>query len=404
MMQETKYILRENILEKIEPFVGDSLIKVIVGQRRVGKSYVLYQVIDFIKKLKTKVNIIYINKEDFQFDSVRNYSDLINYVESQYKNRHSNHLFIDEIQEIKQFEKALRHFQNTNKYDIYCTGSNAKLLSGELATYLSGRYIQIRVYSLSYKEFLNFHKLTDSEDSLYKYIQFGGMPHLINLKNRPEVYREYLNNIINTIVLHDIVARYNIRNINFLQNLLKFIADSVGSIVSAKRISDYLKSQKLSVQPRTVIDYLNFVENVFFIERVNRTEIQGRKIFEIGDKFYFEDIGLRHSLIPYKQNDINKVLENLVFHQLKILGYTVFVGKKGDKEIDFVADKDGKTTYIQVAYLIIDETTHKREFGNLLSIKDNFRKIVVSMDKFIADSSYQGIEHWEIRDFLLNFE
>jgi len=404
MIQEIKYITRENILEKVEPFIGDSLIKVIVGQRRVGKSYILYQLIDIIKKLKKKVNIIYINKEDFQFDSVRNYSDLINYVESKYKNQHSNHLFIDEIQDIEQFEKALRHFQNTSKYDIYCTGSNAKLLSGELATYLSGRYIQIRVYSLSYKEFLSFHKLTDSEDNLYKYIQFGGMPHLINLKNRPEVYREYLNNIINTIVLHDIVARYNIRNINFLQNLLKFIADSVGSIVSAKRISDYLKSQKLSVQPRTVIDYLNFVENVFFIERVNRTEIQGRKIFEIGDKFYFEDIGLRHSLIPYKQNDINKVLENLVFHQLKILGYTVFVGKKGDKEIDFVADKDGKTTYIQVTYLIIDEATRKREFGNLLSIKDNYRKIVVSMDKIIADSSYQGIEHWEIRDFLLNFE
>jgi len=399
-----KYIVRQNIINKISPFIGDSLIKVITGQRRVGKSYVLFQIIDQILELKPDSNIIYINKEDYKFDNINTYIDLIKYTDEHFIEKANNCLFIDEIQDIENFEKALRHFQNSEKYDIYCTGSNAHLLSGELASYLSGRYVQIRIFSLSYKEFLIFHKLKDSDEALLKYIQFGGMPHLINLKNKADVYKEYLKNIINTIVLHDIIARYNIRNIRFLQDLLKFVADNVGSLITAKRISDYLKSQKISIQPRTVIDYLNYVESVFFIERVSRTEIQGRKIFEIGDKFYFEDLGLRHSIIPYRQSDINKILENLIYHQLRIWDYEVFVGKQADKEIDFVADKNGQTMYFQVAYLIIDKNTHQREFGNLLSIKDNFRKIVVSMDKQIGYSIYKGIEHWNIRDFLLNFK
>ena len=399
------YINRQLVFNKVEPFIGDTLIKVIIGQRRVGKSYVLYQIIDNILKAKPSSNIIYINKEDYKFDTIKNYIDLINYVEQKYnKNSTNNCLFIDEIQDIKDFEKALRHFQNIGNYDIYCTGSNAHLLSGELATYLSGRYIQIRVFSLSYIEFLVFHKLQNTEESLNKYIKFGGMPHLINLKNNPNVYNEYLKNIINTIVLNDIVARYNIRNISFLKNLLKFIADNLGSIVSAKRISDYLKSQKINVQPRTVIDYLYYIESVFFVERVSRTEIKGRKIFEVGEKFYFDDLGLRHSIIPYQQNDINKVLENLVYHQLRVLDYNVYVGKKGEKEIDFVADKDGNTVYIQVAYLIIDEATHNREFGNLLLINDNYKKIVVSMDANVDGTLFKGIEHWNIRSFLSEFK
>lgn len=399
------YIPREKILKRIEPFIGDNLIKVLTGQRRVGKSYLLYQIMDKISEKDSGNNIIYINKEDFEFDHIRTYVNLIEYVEQESAKRKGKiSIFIDEIQDIEQFERGLRHFQSKGKYDIYCTGSNAKLLSGELASFLSGRYVQFRVYSLSYNEFLRFHNLDESENSFYKYLRSGGMPHLINLKDDPEVYREYLSNILNTIVLKDIIARYNIRNIAFLQNLLKFVADNLSGIISAKRISDYLKSQHLSIQPRTVIDYLNYLENVFLIDRVNRTEIQGRKIFEIGDKFYFDDLGMRHAIIPYKQNDINKILENLVYHHLKTSGYAVFVGKKGNKEIDFVADKNNKTVYIQVTYLIAAKETQEREFGNLLAIKDNHRKIVVSGDSFVDGTLYKGIEHWSIRKFLLNFE
>ena len=396
------YVLRENILKKIEPYIGDKLIKVLIGQRRVGKSYLLYQIMDKIKSSNNNATIVYINKEDLKFDNIKTYTDLVKYIEKTVDINDRINLFIDEIQEIENFEKALRHFQTLGNFDIYCTGSNANLLSGELATYLSGRYIQIRIFSLSYVEFLDFHKLNDSSESLLKYIQIGGMPHLINLNNSSTVYLEYLQNILNTIVLKDIVARYGIRNVYFLQDLLRFLADNTGSIVSAKRISDYLKSQKISIQSRTVQEYIYYIESVFVVDRVKRTEIKGRRIFEIGDKFYFEDLGIRHAIIPYNHDDINKILENLVYHHLRIWGYNVFVGKQGVKEIDFVADKNGKTIYIQVAYLLIDNVTHKREFGNLLAINDNYEKIVVSMDEF-AEGTFKGVKHMHIRNFLVNF-
>ncbi|MFC2130421.1 ATP-binding protein [Bacteroidota bacterium] len=401
-MNEKRIIYRQKYDEIVEPYIGDSLIKIFTGQRRVGKSFILYQVMDKIKQNHISGNNIYINKEDFQFDSIKNYSDLITYVEH-IKENGKVFLFIDEVQEIKNFEKALRHFQSKGDYDIYCTGSNSKLLSSEIATYLAGRYIQIRCFSLSYLEFLKFHKLDENIESLNKYIRYGGMPHLINLKNEDYVYYEYLKNVFDSIVLRDIVARYKIRNIHFLNDLILFLADNLGSIISAKKISDYLKSQKINIQPKIIIEYLVYLESVFFIERVKRFDIPGKKIFEIGDKFYFEDLGMRNSLIPYQQKDINKILENLVFHHLRVNRYDVFVGKQGDREIDFVAKKDSKKYYLQVAYIIPDEKTHVREFGNLLKIEDSYPKMVVSMDE-LAGGNFKGIEHWHIRKFLTEFE
>ncbi len=397
------YIYREGYFKQIEPYIGNSLIKVLIGQRRVGKSYILYQLMEEIRKQNENIEIIYIDKEDFAFDSIKNYADLIQYVELQGSEKEKLALFIDEIQEIENYEKALRHFQNTGKYDIYCTGSNATLLSGELATLIAGRYIQIRIYSLSFIEFLQFHKLEANNDSLQKYILYGGMPHLINLKDESRVYYEYLKNMFDSIILRDVVARYKIRNVAFLQDLIRFLADNIGSIVSAKKISDYLKLQNINLLPKSILEYLNYLESVFFVDRVKRTEINGKKIFEIGDKFYFEDLGIRHSIIPFQQKDINKVLENLVYHHLKSMRFEVLVGKLADKEIDFVAEKDGKMYYIQVAYLIIDEKTHQREFGNLLSIEDNCIKMVVSMDEF-AGGDYKGIEHWSFLKFLTEFK
>lgn len=399
-MSKKKYIKRNLYFNQIEPFIGSGLIKVLTGQRRVGKSYVLLQVMDEIRKRDPKGRIIYINKEDYRFEAIKTHIDLMDYLKTQANKGDNYYLIIDEVQEIKNFEIALRSLHAIDDWDIYCTGSNATLLSGELATYLSGRYVQIRVYALNYVEFLEFHQLTDSAEALMKYIRYGGMPHLINLRQEDRVVYEYLRNIKDTIVLRDIVARFNVRNISFLQDLIFYLVDITGSIVSAKRISDYLKSQRINLSPKLVLEYLSYLEAVYFVERVKRTEIVGRKIFEIGDKFYFEDLGMRHALVPFQQKDIGKVLENIVFLHLKTKGYQVYVGKQGDREIDFVAEKNEEKIYVQVAYLITDEKTHKREFGNLLAIPDNQPKIVVSMDE-TARGNYKGIEHISIRNFLL---
>jgi len=229
------------------------------------------------------------------------------------------------------------------------------------------------------------------------------MPHLINFRMEEDIVYEYLRNITDTIVLRDIISRYNVRNIHFLNDLIRYLADNTGSIVSGKKISDYLKSQKINLNPKVVLEYLIYLESVFFVDRVRRSEIGGKKIFEISDKFYFEDLGMRHALIPFQQKDINKVLENIVYHHLKACGYTVYVGKLGVKEIDFVAEKSGSIQYIQVAYLLADEKTHQCEFGNLLEIKDNFSKIVISMDD-TAGGNFKGVEHIHIRNFLLEMK
>ncbi len=396
----TNYISRPVYFNKIEPFIGSGLIKVLTGQRRVGKSYVLLEVMNEIRKRDSNATIIHINKEDYRFEFIKNHVDLMTYVESRRVPQSNHYLFIDEIQEILSFEIALRSLLSVDNWDIYITGSNATLLSGELATHLGGRYIQISVHSLTYKEFLVFHKLSDSPESFLTYMRWGGMPHLIHLRKEDAVIFEYLKNIQNTIVLRDIVERYNIRNVRFLQDLIHYLADITGSLLSAKRISDYLKSQHISLSPKLVIEYLVFLESAYIINRVKRAEIEGRKIFEVGDKFYFEDLGLRHALIPFNQRDISKVLENIVYHQLVVEGYEVNVGKHGEREIDFIATKAGERNYFQVVYQISDIHTHEREFGNLLAIPDNCTKVVISMDD-TASGNYKGIQHIAVRKFLL---
>jgi len=399
-MDNKKYIPRPLYFNKIEPFIGTGLIKVLTGQRRVGKSYVLLQVMDEIRKRDHQATIIYINKEDYRFESIKDHNDLMSYLESHRSAKSKTYLFIDEVQEIKQFELAIRSLLSIDSWDVYITGSNAMLLSGELATQLGGRFIQIRIHALSYPEFLQFHQLQESADAFLLYIRWGGMPHLINLRKDDAVVYEYLHNIHNSIILRDIIARFNIRNAGFLQDLINYLADITGSVLSAKRISDYLKSQKINLSPKLVLEYLTYLESVYLVDRVKRMEVEGKKIFEIGDKFFFEDLGMRHATIPFQQKDIGKVLENLVYHHLVINGNQVYVGKHGDREIDFISIKNEDKTYIQVAYLIADDKTHEREFGNLLAIPDNCMKIVVSMDE-TATGNYKGIEHWSIRKFLM---
>ncbi len=391
---------RERYLKAAKPFMGKNIIKVITGQRRVGKSYFLKQLLNQIKQERGDVKTIYINKEDFAFDEIKNYADLIKYVESK-ATGDAIALFIDEIQDIENFEHALRHFYTKEIYDIYCTGSNAKLLSGELSTLLSGRTIEIEMNSLIYPEYLQFHKLKDNAESFGHYLVYGGMPNLIHFEQTEEVVYDYLRNVFNTIIVKDVLTRYAIRNVTFLRNLVLFIADNTGSIISAKRISDYLKSQNIKLSPNMVQDYLGYLSEAYFIHKVKRSDIQGKRIFKIGEKYFFNDIGMRNALTGYKVTDMGKILENVVYLHLRAAGYHVTVGKDRTKEVDFVAQKASEILYVQVAYLLNQPSTIKREFGNLEKIKNNYPKLVVSMDKS-SHTTINGIKHLHIREFCLN--
>ncbi len=391
--------IRETYIQKVKPYIGKNIIKVLTGQRRVGKTTILKQIRNLILEMSNTANTIYINKEHNDFKEIISSDDLYLYIKSKLSETAENHVFIDEIQEIAGFEIALRQLL-IEDVDLYCTGSNAKMLSSDLATYLSGRYIEFHISSLSYTEFLQFHNLENNNETLNKYIQYGGLPYLIHLPFDDEIIYGYLKSIYNTIILKDIVSRYNIREIDFLERLVEYLSDNLGSYVSSKKISDFLKVQRVSLSVNTVMNYLKYLNNSFFINKVQRFDIIGKKRFEINDKYFFSDLGLKHSIIPYNGKQISNIFENLVYNQLIYDNYTVYIGKHQDREIDFVAQKGNKTIYIQVTYQIPNEKVREREFGNLLKIDDNFEKIVVSADEFAKD--YKGVKHIHIRDFLQN--
>lgn len=399
-MQTPDYIQRPLYLQRIMPFVQKDIMKILVGQRRVGKSYMLFQLMDQISALDPDGQQIYINKELYEFSNLKSDKDLLDHIQAHSRPGKRLYLFIDELQEIDGFEKALRSLQTMGNVEIFGTGSNAKLLSGELATYLSGRYVEIKVFGLNYAEFLQFHGKQRGRESLSGFMKFGGLPYLRHLALHDNVVFDYLRNIADAIVLKDIVARYDIRNVSFLQRLARFVADNVGNMVTARKISEYLKSQKMNVSHNLVLDYLTYLTNAMLVLRANRYDIVGKKIFEVGEKFYFEDLGIRNALVGFRITDIHKILENLVYLHLRAAGYEVSIGQIGSREVDFVCEKAGERLYVQVAYLLTDDQTRDREFGNLLDIPDNFPKIVVSMDE-IAGASYQGIQHMHIEDFLL---
>jgi len=392
-------IVRQTYINKVKPFINKQLIKVFTGQRRIGKSSLLIQIKDEIIKLNASANIIYIDFEKIEFISLKNYLLLNDYVNSK-STSEMNYLFIDEVQEVAGFELLLRSLLSDGNYDIYCTGSNAKLLSGDLATHLSGRQIEIEVHSLSFTEYLDFHKKTASQEILENYLLTGGLPYLIHLPDDYEIISEYLHNIYSTILFRDVVTRHEIRDVSFLENLILYLAGNTGSLISATRISKYLKSQQQDKTTASIINYINYLCNAYIINKVKRIDIQGRQIFESGEKYYFEDVGLRNRIAGSKLADIEKIMENAVYHHLMVCGYTVFVGNLGDKEIDFVAEKKSERIYIQVTYLMNNETTIEREFGNLLKINDNFPKYVVSYDSFVSQNTYSGVKHLRLLDFL----
>lgn len=393
-------VKREDYLQRVIPFVGKNLIKVFTGQRRVGKSYLLFQIMDYLLEQDPQAVVVYINKEDINFSAIQNAQDLHDYVLQQKSTTTKTYVFIDEIQDIENFETALRSLLLHEDLDLYCTGSNAKLLSADIAGHLSGRAIEILVYSLSYPEFLVFHSLEDSAQTLELYFQYGGLPYLKNLVLEENVVYEYLKNIYNTIVYRDIINRFSIRNVSFLERLVLFLASNIGSLFSAKKISDFLKSQRINMASNQVQTYSDYLLNAFLIHRVSRYDLIGKRIFETGEKYYFENLGIRNALWGYRLEDRAKIMENVVYNHLLFRGYQVQVGNLGALEIDFVAQRGGEKLYVQVALSINEPQTMEREFGNLKKINDNFPKMVITLDAFSGNTN-EGIIATDLRSFLL---
>jgi predicted AAA+ superfamily ATPase len=384
---------------RIAPFIGKQIIKILVGQRRVGKSFVLYDLILQIKKRDKSANIIYIDKESIEFDAITNYKELNDYVVSKSVTGKKNYIFIDEIQMIKEFHIAVASFLLNPDNDIYITGSNSDLLSSDLANVLGGRYIEFVIHGLSYNEFLLFNGLENNAENLERYMRYGGLPYLLHLPYDHTIITEYLKNIYSSIVLKDIIQKNNIRNTLFLEQLIKFLASNTGKLFSARNISDYLKHQQIKIGVQQVIEYAKAISKAFVIYDVQRYDIVGKKIFEVGEKYYFEDTGIRNSLVGYRVQDKAQVLENVVYNHLLACNYEVKVGYIGAKEIDFIATKNNEKRYIQVALELSRQDTIEREFGNLMSISDHYPKFVVTAEK-THTSSYQGIQHIYIGDFL----
>lgn len=397
-------ISRKYYADKVDSWLGKGQIIVLVGQRRIGKSFVLK---DFMLRheVETDANIIYIDKEKKDFDFIKNYTDLNDYIDKKFAKEKHNFILIDEIQDIEEWERSVRSYRSEDNTDIIITGSNARMLSSDLSTLLSGRCQEIHVHGLSYSEFLTFHELEDNDDSLSKYLNYGGLPGLrqIGIDNEEHVH-DYLQGVLNTVVLKDIIERHNIRNVAFLNKLLQYLADNTGKPTSANNISNYMKSIGTTVSTNVVVDYSSYFEEAYLMKCVQRYDIHGKKILETNGKYYFEDVGIRNLLsgLNSRVKDIEKVLENVVYQHLTQLNFDVRIGQLQAGEVDFVCTKNDIKVYVQVSYLIATEETTEREFGTLSKIKDNYPKYVISLSPLVTRSNYDGIIHLGLREFLKN--
>ena len=397
-------LFRKEYMNKISDFLGNKLIKVLLGERRVGKSFVLRMI---IKKLieENEVppkNIFYINKDIRAFDFIDNataLNEIIKTYRDELKPQGKVYLFIDEVQEIHGWEKIVNSLSqdHTKEYEIFITGSNSKLLSGELSTYLSGRYITIDIYPFSYFEFLEFYDLESSKISYLNYLQLGGIPELYNLPNK-ELRTNYISSLKDSIVLRDIVQRHNIRDITLLSRLIDFVIDSQSSLLSANKIANTFKSNGIKTNQETISTYLKYLSDVFFLHESKRYDLKGKRILKGERKYYLNDLSFKTYLSSSFDKGIGKALENAVFLHYKRQGYQIYTGIFNNKEIDFVIERNGDKKYIQVAYILADETVIDREFRGLKKINDNFEKIVISLDDFSV-GNINGIKNvlaWEL--------
>ena len=401
MQKRTRYI------NTIKPFIDKPVIKVITGIRRCGKSTFLKLL---IKQLEEKGipqnNIVFINKDSLQFDFITDYKELNKYVTNKFKKvKGKKYVFIDEIQEINEWEKAVTSFLTDNIADIYITGSNANLLSSELATMLTGRYIEIKMNTLVFSEFLQFRNKTekDKEQEFANFLKYGGFPGIHQMQFDNEVIQQYINALYSTVFLKDVVSKNQIRDVALLEKIAKYIADNCGNITSAKGISDYIKSQKIKTSVETIQNYIFWLINANFISKVNRYDIKGKRQLEQYEKYFLSDIGFIYSIIGDRTDDLSGKLENMVYLELISRGYNVHIGKLYSNEIDFIATKGNDKIYIQVTYSLSDNSVIEREFGVLEKLKDNYPKIVLPLDKYYGENR-NGIRWYNLIDFLLNSE
>ena len=401
-------IKREAYMRQIRPFMNTELIKVLTGFRRSGKSVMLELIQEELLKTGVKEEqCISINFENMKnahlLDAISLHDEILRRIESI---EGKAYLFFDEIQEVVHWEKCINSLRVELDCDIYITGSNAKLLSGELATYLAGRYVEFVIYPFSFQEFIELYHTIYPEETNHqcfrKYLMFGGMPYLANLRYDNNANQQYLRDLFNSVELKDIIKRNKIRDVDLLERIIAYVTLNIGTSFSAFSISKYLKSEGRSISSETIMNYLKACMDAFMFYQVKREDLQGKKILTVNEKYYVVDHGIREAVFGNNQKDIQLVLENIVYMELLRRGYTVFVGKIDNQEIDFVCHKQNDKIYIQVSYLLASEETIAREFGVFDKVQDNYTKYVISMDEF--DMSRNGIKHKNIIDFLLESE
>ena len=397
-------INREMYINKLFAYKDTEFIKVITGIRRCGKSSLLKLFKEKILKENKKANVIYMNFESFEFDDIVNYKDMYNKIKEKIKDEQINYILLDEVQRVEEWEKCVNALTVDFNCDIYITGSNAYLLSSELSTYLSGRYIEIKMLPLSFKEFLDFAKFNENvtiEEKFNEYIKYGGMPGVITLKNDSNLYENAIKGIYNTVFMKDVIERNKLADATLLEKILKFLMSNIGSLVSSKKIADYLTSQGTKITHNTVINYLTMLENAYIIYKVPRFDIKGKEILKTLEKYYVVDTGIRNITLGFRSSDLGHIIENVVYFELLRRGYDVTVGKKDSLEVDFVATTPNDKKYFQVTLSMLDENVSKRELKPLQSIKDNYEKTILTLDKIYSNTSDEGIKIKYLIDFLL---
>lgn len=396
---------RDLYLKQLIKFKDKPLIKVITGIRRCGKSTLLSLFENHLKKSGVEEDqIIRMNFESFRFDELTNYKELHKYIDEQLMDLEKKYyILLDEVQQVNSWEKAINAFLVDANVDIYITGSNAYLLSSELSTLLSGRYVEIKMLPLSFKEYLDFldgDQKRNLEALFNQYLEFGGLPTIAQLLDTPETIGPFLEGIYTSVLIKDVIERNNIRDAALFETILKFIAANIGNIVSTKKISDYLTSSGRKTTSDTIDNYLRMLEKAFIIYKANRYDLKGKKFLKTLEKYYIVDIGIRNKLTGLRDTDYGHVLENIIYLELLKRGYEVTIGKIGPLEVDFVATKTKEKIYYQVSATIMNEDTRKRELKPLKKIDDNYPKYVLTMDNNIY-TDYSGIKVKNIIDFLL---
>ena len=394
-------VQRDLYMAQIIPLIDNELIKVITGIRRCGKSYMLGLIKEELIKRGVKGhNIILINFDSKKYKNIKNNNELDKIVEKLIKNKKGKvYLFFDEIQNVKKWERSIAGYKIDYDCDIYITGSNSNLLSGELATHLTGRYFEIKMYPFSYQEFLNFHQKSSSLDMFNEYLQYGGMPQTFLLDETQKI--DYLDDLFNSIFYKDIVKRYQIRDIDILERLTTFIFDNIGNIFSASSIMEYYKEEmNIKISNKTITNYLKYLENACFIKKVKREDLEGKGILKFNEKYYVTDHGFCEAKAKGNIDNIGRVMENIVYFEFLRRGWKITIGKTKDYEVDFVCRKHNQTIYVQVSYLLESEETIEREFRPFSKIKDYYPRYIITMDQF--DRSRDGVKHINLLDFLTN--